>query len=147
MKKFFPLAQTFIVPLIIIGGIGAYGIFYFLHVALIANSIILLSILLGTYNMLKETVQSLRKKQFALDYIAIIAILVAIVTKQYLVAAILALMIATGRTLEAYGVSQAKRSLTRLIDRIPTDVLFWEMNKPGKKGKIDQVQVGDTIFI
>lgn len=97
--------------------------------------------------MLKETVISLKKRQLALDYIAILAIVVGLLTGEFLVAAILALMVSSGRTLENYGVSQAKKSLTQLIDRIPTDVTLWQHNQPGSKEKLDKITVGTEIFI
>lgn len=147
MKKLFALARAFFVPLIVIGGIIFYGIFYFLHFVLIANIIILFVIFLGSYGMFKETIVSLSKKQFALDYIAILAIVVGVITGEYLVAAILALMVSGGRNLEEYGVSQAKKSLTSLIDRIPTDVTLWKENKPDRKEKLNKVTVGTEIFI
>ena len=147
IKKRIPLAKTFTIPLIVIGGIIFYGLFYLLHLTLIANVIILSAILLGSYEMLKETVISLTKKQFGLDYIAIIAIIVAIITGEFLVGAILAFMVSTGRALEDYGVSQAKKSLTALIDRIPTDATLWRHDKPDGKEKLDKVTVGTEIFI
>lgn len=97
--------------------------------------------------MVKETVISLTQKQFALDYIAILAIVVSLITGQYLVGAILALMIATGETLEDYGVAQAKKSLTALVDRIPTDVTLWENGTISNKEQLHNIKVGDTIFI
>lgn len=147
MEKKVRLAQTFIIPLVVIGGILFYGFFYLLQLPLPANVIILGVILLGSYEMVKETVISLTKKQFGLDYIAIIAIIVAIITGEFLVGAILAFMVSTGRALEDYGVSQAKKSLTALIDRIPTDATLWKHNKPDGKEKLDKITVGTEIFI
>ncbi len=147
MKKIFILAKAFLIPLIVILGIFLYGIFYFLNITFLANLIILFVILLGSYGMFKETIIALFKKQFGLDYIAILAILVGVLTREYLVAGILALMVSSGRNLEAYGVSQAKKSLTALLDRIPTDVTIWEKDKPGGKEKLRNVKVGSEIFI
>ena len=147
MEKILYLAKSFLVPLIIVIGIIFYGIFYLIVLKLIANIIIVAVTLLGTYELIKETVIALSKKQFGLDYIAILAIGVALYTQEYLVAAILALMIASGRNLEDYGVSQAKKSLTNLITRIPTDVTLWEDGKPGKKEKLSNIKVGTEVFI
>lgn len=147
MNRIIALSRSFKVPLIVILGILLYGVFNLLNIRTIAVGVILIGILIGTYDMLKNTVVSLFRRQFALDYIAILAIVVAIITQQYLVAGILAFMVATGSTLENYGVEQAKKSLTALIDRIPSDVVLWEKNKPGRKEKIHNVKVGDLIFV
>lgn len=147
MKKIIQLAHAFLIPLIVVGGILFYGIFYLLHFTLLADVIVLSVILLGSYDMIKETIISLTKRQFGLDYIAILAIVVAVFTGEFLVAAILALMVSTGRTLEDYGVSQAKKSLTALVDRIPTDVTLWKHDKPDGKEQLGKVTVGTEIFI
>ncbi len=141
------LLHSFRIPLIILFGLIAYGLLKYYGYYDIAVILMYVLVLLGTYDMLLETLRSLLKKQFALDYIAILAIVVALITQQYLVAGILALMISSGSTLEAYGVAQAKKSLTQLIDRIPTDVVLWENRAPGKKEKLENISVGDSIFI
>lgn len=141
------LAKAFLIPLLVVGGMMFYGIFYLLQLHVIANAIILSVIFLGSYGMIRETVISLTKRQFGLDYIAILAIVVALITGEFLVAAILALMVSGGRTLEDYGVSLAKKSLTALIDRIPTDITLWKHDKPDGKEKLDKITVGTEIFI
>lgn len=147
MEKKIQLIQTFIIPLIVIGGMMLYGIFFFLRLPLFANVIILSVILLGSYGLFKETLVSLVKREFALDYIAILAISVSLYTHEYIVAGILALMISSGRTLEAYGVAQAKKSLTKLTDRIPNEVILWKNNKMGARLSIGKVKKGDEIIV
>lgn len=138
---------SFKIPLIIVSGLLLYGILVSMNLKQYGVPLMYVLIFLGTYEMVIETVQSLLKKQFALDYIAILAIVVALVTQQYLVAGILALMISSGSTLEAYGVMQAKKSLSKLIDRIPTDITLWENNAPSRRKKLEDIEVDDHIFI
>lgn len=102
---------------------------------------------MGSLQTLKQAAIAILRRQFGLDYIAIAAIIIALATGEFLVAAILVLMISGGRTLEDYGVSQAKKSLTKLVDRIPSDVTLWVLGKPGAKEKLGQVSVGSDIFI
>lgn len=147
MKNKIQLARTFITPLVVVGGMTLYGIFFFLRLPLFANVIILSVILLGSYGLFRETLVSLVKREFALDYIAILAILVSLYTHEYIVAGILALMISSGRTLEAYGVAQAKKSLTKLADRIPNEVILWKNNKMGARLSIGKVKKGDEIIV
>jgi P-type E1-E2 ATPase len=138
---------AFKVPLIILCSIMLYIVLLLIHQPMLGTLIIIAAVILGTYGMVVETIQSLLKKHFALDYIALLAIVIALFTKEYLVAGILALMISGGETLEAYGVSMAKMSLTKLIDRIPTDVLLWIKNQPDGRKKLPDVTIGDEIFI
>jgi len=141
------LIKTFLLPLLVLIGIGLYLLFSVLNLPTVAVIIILVSVVIGSFELFKETVKSILKRQYALDYIAIVAIVVAVITKQYLVAGILALMISSGRTLEEYGVSKAKYSLTNLAHRIPNEVLIWAHGQQTGKKRIDQVTVGEHILV
>ncbi len=118
-----------------------------LGLTLPALFIILIGIFIGSYYLFPEIIKALFKRQFALDYIAALTILVSLITKEYLVGAVIALMLATGRSLEAYGISQAKKTLSLLIDRIPQDVFLAKDGQPEKKEKIGNVRLGQHIFV
>lgn len=141
------LLREFKVPLLILAAILVYLILNIFNLHFFAKAAILGATLLGSFELFREIFLSLLKRRFALDYIAILAIIVALITQEYLVAAILALMISSGRTLEEYGVSQAKKSLSKLVERIPNEVVIWETNKPGKTEKINNIKVGDEILV
>ncbi|MDQ5900878.1 MAG: Cadmium-translocating P-type ATPase [Patescibacteria group bacterium] len=147
MKKLSSLRHNFLNPTLIFLGIILYGILSYFEYTTVAQTIILIAIGLGSYSLVLETFSELFKKHFALDYIALVAVIVSVITGEYLVGAIIALMISTGVTLEAYGARQAKKSLTSLIDRIPQEVLLWEKDKETVKTKISKVKVGQSIFI
>lgn len=141
------LFKSFKIPLIVLIGIIAYLTLGVLQLNFAALVLIFGTVFLGTYQLLVESYQAIIKKQFALDYIAILAIIVAFLTQEYLVAAIIALMLSTGRTLEEYGINSAKKNLTKLADRIPDEVVLWEDNQPGRKEKIENIKIGQKIFI
>lgn len=141
------LLKDFKIPVVILVGIILYLALFVVKLPTPALAIVLFSIFLGSYQLIKETLTSIWKREFALDYIAILAIVVALFTQEYLVAAVLALMISTGRTLEEYGVSQAKNSLTKLIERIPNEITLWEKGNIGRKEKIGSVKLGQEIYV
>jgi heavy metal translocating P-type ATPase len=147
MKQKVALIKAFRIPAVILVGIIFYLSLLLIKQASLANIVAILVTLLGSYRLIKETVEGIFKRQFALDYIAILAIVVSLATGEYLVAAILALMIESGRTLEDYGVAQAKKSLTKLAERIPDQVVLWEDKKAGAKISIGKVKKGDYILI
>ena len=93
MKQKVSLLNTFRVPAIVILAIVFYLLLLLLKLTLLAATVAIFATLFGSYRLFYETVTSLLKKNFALDYIAILAIVVALATQEYLVAAILALMI------------------------------------------------------
>jgi heavy metal translocating P-type ATPase len=147
VEKKLALIESFKIPAIVLFGIILYIIFELLHFKTLAIGTGILTTLLGSYRLFLETWESILKKHFALDYIAILAIVVSLVTQEYLVAVILALMITSGRTLEDYGVSQAKKSLTKLAERIPNEVSLWQNGKIGEQIKIEKVKIGQEIIV
>lgn len=138
------LVKFFIIPILVLTGIVLYLVTHFLFKNPgAANVIAILPIVLGSYKLVVDIFRSLRKKRFVLDYIAVLAIFVSLMSGEYLVASIIALMLASGETLEAYGIHQAKKSLTKLIDRIPNEVTTLS----DEKIKISQVKIGQKIFV
>ena len=112
-----------------------------------AYVLILGGIALGSYPLVFETLQSLQRRQYALDYIAILAIVVALAGDEHAVAAIIALMLASGSTLEHYGVARARQSLTRLVERLPNDVVPWIDGRAGLPMKVDDVAIGQQVLV
>lgn len=147
LQKYIQLSESFRIPLFVLLGIILYLVLSFFKFTLIANIIVLLAVFLGSYKLFEATIKSLLKKQLALDYIAILAIVVSLATGEYLVASIIALMISSGRTLEEYGVSQAKNSLTKLIDRIPNTVAVWKNGEIIKHEILAKVGIDEEILI
>lgn len=147
MQQKVSLLSTFRIPALILSLIFTYITLVILKQESFAALVGIFATLLGSYRLFQETITSLLKKRFALDYIAILAIVVALFTKEYLVAQILALMISSGRTLEDYGIAQAKKSLTKLAERIPNEVTLWENGKIGNKKSIDNIVKDQEIIV
>lgn len=145
--KFIKLFSHFQVPLIVLSGIIFYLILSSLRFSESAIAVGLLTTAIGSYRLFKDSFVSLLKKRLALDYVAILAIAVSLGTGEYLVSSILALMIASGRTLEEYGVSSAKNSLTKLIDRIPNSVSIWKNGEIVKTEIISNIKIGEEIIV
>lgn len=141
------IIDNFLIPVIVLSGLAVYLVLSFSNQLLLANGVVLVAIVLGSFDLVKETITSLLKKQFALDYIALLAVIVSIITGEYLVGGIIALMISSGSALEAYGAAQAKKSLTSLIDRIPQEVTLWIHNAPGEKKAIAAIKKDEEIYI
>lgn len=144
-------ASTFVtefkIPLWVATGILLFLLSLLFHNQVLSVTIAVVSILVGSYELFLETFHSLKSRQFALDYIAILAILVSLTTKEYLVGMVIALMISTGRNLEAYGVKSAKQSLTKLVDRIPSSVVLWKKDHAGEKVHVEKVAIGQQILL
>ncbi|MET8651543.1 heavy metal translocating P-type ATPase [Nocardia aurea] len=64
-------------------------------------------------------VRDLRKGRYGADLLALIALVGSAVVGEYFAGALIALMVATGRILEAYAGRRAGRDLTALMERAP----------------------------
>jgi heavy metal translocating P-type ATPase len=104
-------------------------------------------IILGSVEVVRESVILIMHKTWAMDYIAILAIIVSIISKQYIVGSVIVFMISGGRALEKYAQAKAKSSLTALTNRIPHEVLLYENGVSDKKVAISSVKVGQKIFV
>ncbi|MGE3913473.1 MAG: heavy metal translocating P-type ATPase [Chloroflexota bacterium] len=145
-------ARAFLAPAVVLLGIVVYLALQAAGQPAAAIVVALAVTLIGSWELVVETVTLLFRRQYALDYIAVLAIGVGVFAGEYIVAMIIALMVSSGRTLEEYGVSRAKRSLTALVDRIPADVLRWdgenaEQGQPGARTHLTEVAVGDLIYV
>lgn len=138
--------RNFRLPLLVTLGLLLYIVLWLLNLQTPAIIVSILTIILGSYKLLIETLQDIKNRQFGLDYIALLAIIVSLVTHEYLVGMILALMIASGRNLEEYAASSAKRSLTELSERIPHDILVLVGSKSVSK-PVRNVKVGEIIIV
>ncbi len=146
MMKKKALLKAFILPIIVLGGLILFLLADALQMRMLALLIVFPTMAIGSYDLLVDSYESIKARQFGLDYIAILALLVAIITGEYLVGAVIALMLATGRTLEKYGASQARHSLSALADRIPNEVLV-ESGSTSSKQKIDSITIGSIIVL
>lgn len=113
----------------------------------VALVIALAGVALGSFDLFKETLISIREGKFALDYIAIAAVILGVATGEHVAALVIALMLATGQGLEQYGYEKARASLTALTDRIPNEVLLWQGGQAGARTKRAEVAVGTEILV
>ena len=147
MRKYIAVLKAFREPLIVLLSIVLYGLLFLIQAYLWALGIILIGIIIGSYRLFTEIYASVRQGKYALDYIAALAIIVSFITGNFVVCAVIALMISSGRNLEDYGISQAKKSLSLLAKRIPQKVTLYGKNKPEDKLHLGKVRVGQQILI
>jgi len=91
-------------------------------------------------------IDSIRRREWGLDIIAVLAVAGSIVLGEYLAAAIIGLMLATGDALDSYAAARAKHELTALLQRAPREahiVVGEEITTVG----VDEVQQGDHLIV
>jgi heavy metal translocating P-type ATPase len=93
-----------------------------------------------------EVVVSLLHKQVGVDLIALLSIAASLWFLQFLVAAVIAIMLASGRSLEFYTSQRAERELRRLIQRAPT--FAWQLEGENlTQVPLERVVPGQRILV
>lgn len=104
------------------------------------------ALLLGGAPLLFVLLRNLLKGQFGSDFLAGVSILTAVILREYLVAAIVVLMLSGGTALEDYATRRASRVLEALAKRMPSIA-----HKKGVSGLIEiaaaQIAVGDDLAV
>lgn len=104
------------------------------------------STLLGSTPFVLQIAQALREKVFAVDGIAILAILSALATGETLAAAIVLFMLSGGESLESYAEKKAKISLEKLLAHAPTTCTLYKQGEY-QKVAVQDVREGDLILV
>jgi heavy metal translocating P-type ATPase len=101
---------------------------------------------LATAPSLWWVVDGLRRSRLGVDVIALLALTGALLVGEYLAGAVIGVMVASGRALEAWAAASARRELSSLLQRAP---------KVGKRHTpagvetipLQQVEVGDLLLV
>lgn len=93
-----------------------------------------------------DIIKSLRHKNLGVDFIAALAIAGALLLAEYLAAAVITLMYASGQSLEQYAANRAKQELTALLSRVPTMADRY-VNGTLESVPVEQLQPGDRLVI
>jgi heavy metal translocating P-type ATPase len=91
-------------------------------------------------------VAALRQRRLGVDVIAVLALLGTLVVGEYLAGALIAVMLATGRTLEAAAQRRATRDLRALLERAPRTARR-RVGDVVSTVAVDEVAVGDLLIV
>lgn len=147
-RRRFSSVQLFTIPgVVLLSLVGAISVQVFLNQPQLADSLFLLGIAVGSWQLIRDTYRALKEKNFALDYIAILAILTGLLTGNFLVAGVIVLMMSGGNTLEAYAQDRARRSLTSLSNRIPHEVVVIDNHNQHRTVALAEVSIGSLVLV
>ncbi|WP_339527412.1 heavy metal translocating P-type ATPase [Pseudomonas sp. EL_65y_Pfl2_R96] len=96
--------------------------------------------------LLVEIVRRLARREAGVDLIALLSIAAALFFRQTLVAAVIALMLASGRILEFFTKQRAERELRALVDRAPRFAWLQE-NGNLRQIPVEQIQAHQTLLV
>ncbi|WP_339079335.1 heavy metal translocating P-type ATPase [Pseudomonas sp. TMP9] len=105
-----------------------------------------LSALVVAAVLILEIVQRLIRREVGVDLIALLSIAGAVLLGQALVAAVIAVMLASGRTLEFFTARRAERELNKLIDRAPR-IASRMVEGQLQQIPVEEVMPGDRLLV
>src|SRR5215472_2246104 len=104
------------------------------------------ALVIGGVPLVFELAKKAFKKEFGSDLLAGISILTAVVLGQYLVAAIVVLMLSGGEALESYATARASSVLDALAKRMPS-IAHRREGSVLKDVKLEDIRVGDLLTV
>ena len=103
--------------------------------------------LVGLVPAVTWLVNDLRHKTMGSDVLAVLALLGALFTDELFAAAVISVMLATGRVLESWAEGQAERQLKALLSRMPRIVHRIKADESIEEIDIDRIEIGDRLLI
>ena len=104
------------------------------------------AIAIGLFVLVRNSVKKMWERQYSLDYIAILAMVVSLATSEFIAGAVISIMILISEALEAYSTREAEAALRNFVEKIPKSCQVKTADGFVSRG-IRDVKEGDIIFI
>lgn len=121
------------------------GIFLLLAFVSPFSMFYIVAIALGLAKIINVAYYDIRHGNWSLDYIAFLAMLLALISNEYVAGAVIALMYTGGEALEAYASKRAQTSLSALLARIPKTAVV--KNADGSTNEVPLADVPNGVII
>jgi heavy metal translocating P-type ATPase len=129
-----------------LGALAAGGLLHVLHSPGAGDAVWAASTTAILLPLCVSVARTLWRRDIGVDAIALIAITSALALGQYLVGAVVALMLAGGNALEEYATRRAGRELTHLLERMPR--IAHRRNGSGiEEVAVEEVRPGDVLVV
>ena len=102
---------------------------------------------LGLISLTITVAQNLKQQNHGSDLLAFFALISTLLTDEFFAAAIISLMLATGRVLESWAEGQAERELHALLSRMPRIAHRVRIDGAIEEINIEEISVGDCILV
>lgn len=95
----------------------------------------------------KWLIDAIKNKSFGSDVLAVVSILATALINEWLAAAVISLMLASGRALETWAEGRAHSKLEALLERAPQNAHVLDANGNQHSKPIGEVPVGSRILV
>lgn len=127
-------------------GLLVGGIFWLADAQALAAQTWLLGSLPALLALLHGSYVTLRRREAGVDVLALVSIAAALLLQQELTAAVVAVMLASGRLLESYAERRAGREMTALLARAPRTAQGYR-NGQLVELALDEITVGEHLLV
>lgn len=103
--------------------------------------------LIGLIPAITWLINDLRHKTMGSDLLAVLALLGALFTGELFAAAVISVMLATGRVLESWAEGQAEKQLKALLSRMPRNVHRVKNDGSIEEILIENIEIGNRLLI
>lgn len=134
------MGMEFLLPIVVVILAGA-GLFTGY------GPLFIVAIAIGLLVLVRNSVTKIFDRQFSLDYIAILAMVVSLATNEYLAGAVISLMILLSEGLEEYSTREAEAALKKFVEKIPKTCEVKGANGALEHRSIHDIKENDVIFI
>ena len=91
--------------------------------------------------------RTLLQREAGLDLIALLSIAGAMALGEYLAGAVIALMLASGRSLEDFAEARARREMSALLNRVPRTANRYDAGNNLIQIPLDMIRPGDRLLV
>ena len=112
----------------------------------VALSPLVVALLVGGTPLVFDLAKRLVKREFGSDLLAGVSILTAVALGQYLVGAIVVLMLSGGTALEKYATARASSVLDALARRMPS-IAHLRTADGAEDVKLEEIRIGDVLIV
>ncbi len=135
-----------VIPIFVLAGLSLSGGLYVSGYQSVIDWVLLVTLIVGSIPLVIDIAESLWRRHFGVDLIAIVAIGASLLLHQYLAGTVCVLMLSGGEALESFALRRARRELTHLLANAPTKAHKEEKGKM-RDVPIESVVVGDIVIV
>ena len=130
-----------------VAGLASAGVLALLDLDRAVDVVLIAVAVVPLLPLFWEMVEKLRRRQPGVDVIAVLAVLASLALGELLTAAIIGVMLATGRFLEEYAAGRAQRELTALIQRAPRQANLMRADGAVEVVAVEAIRRGDRLLV
>lgn len=140
------ILQRYQEPVVVLGILLLSGVSVLAGQVTFANNLLFIMAAVGVLPIIKGMVSSIRKGEYGVDILAVVAILSALALGETLAAGIILFMLTGGEALEDYAQERAKKELNELLKRAPK-IAHLKIKGGEEDIEVADIKVGDVIIV